>query len=106
MRKWREALIERLKRDPEEAEEYLNASLEAYDEDQDMGAFLLALKTLVEAKGGIQWLSEKTKLNRSQLYRMLSSSGNPTLQSLNLILPVVGMRLKIIRVQDNVLENR
>ncbi|MBT6120318.1 hypothetical protein HOH45_02500 [bacterium] len=102
MRKWRETLIEKLKYNPEEASEYLNAALEAYDEEQDMGAFLVALKTLVEAKGGIQWLSEKTKLNRSQLYRMLSSSGNPTLYSLNLILPVVGMRLKIIKAKENV----
>jgi len=75
----------------------LKASLEAFDEDQDTGAFLLALRTLVEAKGGIQWLSEKTKLNRSQLYRILSPKGNPTFNTLNLILPVVGMKLTITR---------
>lgn len=100
MRKWRNVLIERLKNDPKEAESYLKASLEAYQEDQDTGAFLLALKTLTEARGGIKKLSEKTHLNRTQLYRMFSPTGNPTLNSLNRVLPVLGMKLTIQKIDS------
>jgi len=95
MRKWRDVLVERLKNDQTEAEYYLKASLEEFAENQDTGAFLVALRTLVEARGGIKWLSERTHLNRTHLYRTLSPEGNPTIGSLNKILPEVGMKLTI-----------
>ncbi len=75
MKPWRdyqEDLIESLK-DPKEASAYLNAALL----DGDKKAFLLALKNVLEAQGGMTKVSERTKMNRVSLYKMLSRNGNP-----------------------------
>ena len=63
-------LIESL-RNPQEAEEYLNVALE----EEDPELFLLALRNVTEAQGGVARLAEKTKLNRESLYKMLSERG-------------------------------
>lgn len=83
-------LIEDL-RDPGEAEEYLNAALE----EEDPELFLVALRNVAEAQGGVAQLAEKTKLNRESLYRMLSERGNPELKSLDVLLRALGFRLAV-----------
>lgn len=91
-------LIESLK-DDNEAEAYLQVALEEYDEDGDYEAFMLALKNLAEAKGGINELSKKTHLNRQNLYRVLSKSGNPRLDTLSNIIHALGYRLTVAKVK-------
>lgn len=83
-------LIQSLK-DPREAEEYLNAALE----EDDPELFLLALRNVAEAQGGVAQLAEKTKLNRESLYRMLSERGNPEFRSLDALLHALGFRLSV-----------
>ncbi len=78
-------------RDPREAVEYLNAALE----DGDPEVFLLALRDVAEAQGGVAQLAEAAKLNRESLYRMLSDRGNPELRSLDALLHALGFRLSI-----------
>lgn len=39
--------------------------------------FLMALRNVADAHGGIGVLSDITTLNRQNLYRMLSEDGNP-----------------------------
>lgn len=87
---YQEYLIERL-RDPREAQEYLNAALE----EQDPELFLLALRNVAEAQGGVAQLAEKAKLNRESLYKMLSERGNPELKSLDALLHALGFRLAV-----------
>jgi probable addiction module antidote protein len=87
---YRESLLESL-RDPDEAAQYLNACLE----DEDPRVFLLALRDVADARGGIRALSADTRLNRESLYRMLSPSGNPSLDSLSTVLGACGLRLAI-----------
>src|SRR5271165_7034026 len=87
---YHQALMESLK-DPEEAAHYLSASLE----DEDARVFLLALRDVAEARGGIRTLSQDTDLNRESLYRMLSKAGNPSLGSLAAVLKACGLRLAI-----------
>lgn len=77
--------------DPREAAEYLNAALE----DGEPDVFLLAIRNVAEAQGGIAQIAEKTKLNRENLYRMLSERGNPELRSLDALLHALGFRLAI-----------
>ncbi|MEW6663809.1 MAG: addiction module antidote protein [Thermodesulfobacteriota bacterium] len=84
--------------DPEEATEYLTASLDGYEGDGNMEAFLLALRTVIDAQGGMTELARKTSLNRQNLYRTLSKNGNPRLQTLHEILNALGLRLSIDRV--------
>ncbi len=83
-------LIESL-RNPREAEDYLNAALE----EDDPELFLLALRNVAEAQGGVAQLADKTKLNRESLYKMLSERGNHELKSLNALLHALGFRLAV-----------
>ncbi len=83
-------LIESL-RNPGEAEHYLNAALE----EDDPELFLLALRNVAEAQGGLAQLADKTKLNRESLYKMLSERGNPELRSLDALLHALGFRLAV-----------
>ena len=83
-------LIESL-REVGEAEEYLNAALE----EDDPELFLLALRNVAEAQGGVAQLAEKAKLNRESLYKILSERGNPELRSLDALLHALGFRLAV-----------
>jgi probable addiction module antidote protein len=83
-------LIESLK-DPTEAAEYLNAALE----DGEPEVFLLALRDVVDSFGGMGKLAASTSLNRENLYRMLSTKGNPEFFSLSTVLNAVGFRLAV-----------
>jgi len=89
-RNYHDSLRESLK-DPKEAEAYLNASLE----ENDPELFLLALRNVAEAQGGMSKFAKKAKLNRESLYRMLSEEGNPQLDSLSQLLDVMGFRLAV-----------
>ena len=81
--------------DPQEATEYLKISLEEYEEDSNLEAFLLALRTVVEAQGGMTEFARKTALNRQSLYKTLSKDGNPRLQTLHTILHALGLKLSL-----------
>ena len=81
--------------DKGEAIAYLNVALEEYEEDHDTEVFMLALRNVAQAYGGISKLSEKTKLNREHLYRILSKRGNPRLATLDAVLRGLGFRLSI-----------
>ena len=81
--------------DPVRASTYLSVALEAYTEDQDTNAFLLALRDVAEAQGGLGKLAERTNLNRGHVYRTLSAEGNPRLDTMEKILHSLGFRLSI-----------
>lgn len=87
---YQEHLINGLK-NPHEAIAYLNAALE----DGHPEIFLLAVRNVAEAFGGISKVSKKTKLNRQNLYRMLSKKGNPEFDSLNRLLDSLGFKLAV-----------
>ncbi len=89
-RRYEEVLDEDLK-DPAEAVGYLNACLE----DGDPEVFLLALRDVARAQGGIAKLAEMTELNREHLYRILSENGNPAFSSLETLLDAMGFRLAV-----------
>ena len=89
-RNYKNHLIDSLK-DPTEAAEYLNAALE----DGEPEVFLLALRDVVDSYGGMAKLATSTSLNRENLYRMLSTKGNPEFFSLSTVLDAVGFRLAV-----------
>lgn len=76
--------------DPAIAADYLSIALEG----GVMEEFLLALRNVAEAHGGIGTISDITELNRQSLYKMLSDEGNPTLSSLLSIASALGLSLK------------
>ena len=75
--------------DPATAAAYINAAAQ----EDDPAAFLQALRAVAEATGGIAKVATRTKLNRQQLYRTLSGTGNPELRNLTKILDAAGLRL-------------
>ena len=87
---YQEDLIESLK-DSREAAAYLNAAME----EGDRALFLLALRNVAEAHGGMAAVSEKARLNRESLYRMLSKKGNPEIKSIFTLLHSMGLKLTI-----------
>jgi probable addiction module antidote protein len=87
---YQEDLIESLK-DPREAAAYLNAAME----EDDRAVFLLALRNVAEAHGGMASVAEKARLNRENLYRMLSEKGNPEIKSVLCLLRSMGLKLTI-----------
>lgn len=83
-------MLERL-RDPATAAAYINAAAH----EDDTSAFLQALRNVAEARGGLTKIATRAGLNRQQLYRTLSSAGNPELRSLTRILEATGLQLVV-----------
>jgi len=75
---------------PDEAAAYLDSALEENDQE----VFLLALRDIAEARG-FSSVAQEALLNRENLYRMLSSTGNPQLSSLIALLRSLGLRLAV-----------
>lgn len=87
---YKEHLLKQLQK-PKEAAAYLNAALQ----DDDPHVFLLALRDIAEAKGGMSWLADEADLNRENLYRTLSLNGNPRFFNLLAVLDAVGLEFSI-----------
>ncbi|GFE70202.1 DNA-binding protein [Chroococcus sp. FPU101] len=84
-RSYQEDLFEAL-RDPEEAQEYLNAALE----DVNPEVFLLALKDVIEANQNIM-----RSLHDNNKDEILSMQGSSELTNLQKVLSSLGYRLMI-----------
>ncbi len=83
--------------DPDEASAYLEAVLE----DGDNSALLVALRDVVDARGGVAELAAEKGLNRETLYRTLSEDGNPTLYTLSKVLEFAGLRVSILPMNED-----
>ena len=94
MKKFKDSLIERLK-DRDYASKYLSVALEEYEKDDNNEAFLVALRDVVEAQGGMSAISRRTSLNRSNLYAQLSEKGNPSFKTVDCILNKIGFKISI-----------
>ena len=77
------------------AASYLQVALDEYQNDNDLEAFLLALRHVAKAHGGMGKLSQKTCLSRESLYKTLSSKGNPKLQTISILLKELGFQFFI-----------
>lgn len=87
--------VAELREDRELAVEYLKAAMAELDNPEDRGACLLALRTVVEAYGGLGAVAAEAGISRETLYRTLSPKGNPTLKTLLAVLKTVGLRLSV-----------
>lgn len=87
---YQDYLLESLQ-DPKEAAGYLNAALD----ENDIELFLIALKNVVKAQGGVAKLSEKVHKSRTSLYKTLSKKGNPYLKNTNELLHAIGLQLSV-----------
>ena len=90
LKNYRKDLLGRLK-NPDYAAEYLDQVLA----ENDRAAFLVALKDVVEATGGMSEMAKRVGLTRPSLYKVFSKRGNPTLETLQAILEALGLRVTI-----------
>lgn len=90
-----EAIIRRLRKDPDFAAEYLKAALEDEDEPR---VLLIALRHLAQAQG-IAKVAKAAGIERESLYRALSVHGNPRLSTLVAVTKAIGLRLTVEAVQ-------
>jgi len=86
-----EAIVRRLRKDPEFATEYLRAALEDTD---DPRVLLLTLRHLSQA-AGIAKIAKTAGLQRESLYRALSPDGNPRLSTLVAVTKAIGLKLTV-----------
>ena len=94
---YHEELIEDLK-DHDEAVAYLNAAWEEslQEDEESQQLFLIALRTVAEAQGGLGKLAKKVHIRREQLYRVLSPKGNPCLKIIRILLSALGFNLRFV----------
>lgn len=81
-------LLKRLS-SPKYAAKYLKAAFQ----DGDEPAFLLALRNVVDAHGGVSKIASESDIARQHLHRILSEDGNPTLSTLKSVLHAVGINI-------------
>ena len=70
------------------------AYLDAYLEDGTPEELLRALNTIARSRGMTD-LARQTGVSREALYRALSESGNPTLDTLMRVMKALGVRLAV-----------
>ncbi|MDR5907118.1 MULTISPECIES: addiction module antidote protein [Halomonadaceae] len=85
------AVIEMLRDDPDMAIDYLRTAFDELDEEGGESAFLMALRHVVEAQGGMAVVAERAKVSRESLYRALSPKGNPTLRTMTAVIKATGI---------------
>jgi probable addiction module antidote protein len=93
-RSYKEHLIETLK-DPLEASAYLEACLEEALETKEFGIFLLAVRDVIEAQGGIADISERMEAGRESLYKSLTKESKPRFSTIMLALRACGFGMGI-----------
>jgi probable addiction module antidote protein len=77
-------------RDRDYAKGYLSAAAQ-----ESFETLLLALRDVAEAQKGMARVASEAKVNRENLYRMLSEEGNPRLSSLYAVLDALGFFIDI-----------
>jgi probable addiction module antidote protein len=100
MEKLKDYLKEQLK-DDDYVKEYINAALELYFEDHNKELFLVSLKGIIQAKGGVTEFSKHSHINRQHIYRMLSDKGNPSFENIGSLLIALGLKLQVNSINNH-----
>lgn len=82
-------------KDKNYAKLFLKEALDSAVESGEFEDFLISLKVMAGAKGGMSRLAKQTKLTRQSLYKALSPRGNPTLSTLDSVLKNLGYKLTL-----------
>ena len=90
-RNYREVLLADLREDPELAAEYITASIQ-----EGMDAFLVAIKDVIDARGGGTEFSAETGVPRESIYKMFKEGANPTIKNIVKALDFADLRLNIV----------
>jgi probable addiction module antidote protein len=93
-RNYQEFLLEQLQ-DHDFAVAYLNEALNESlkGDEESRKLFLMALRNVAEAQGGIGALAKKAHVGRESLYKTLSGTGNPKWHTLVSLCAAMGFNL-------------
>lgn len=86
-----ESLIQMFRGDPSLARDYLNDVLE----DGSDAEINLAIRLVTTALGGLPATARRAGVNATQLYRTLSTNGNPGFSNLRKVLAAIGLRFSV-----------
>ena len=87
-----QVMVKKLRSNPAFVAAYLQAALEDTD---DPKVWLVALRHLAAAKGGLAKIAKAAGIERESLYRALSPRGNLKLSTLMAVTRVMGMALTV-----------
>jgi probable addiction module antidote protein len=87
-----DVMIKQLRNDPVFAVEYLRAALEEEDDPQ---VLLIALRHVVEARGGIAKIAEQAGVKQEILRRSLAGRESPRLRLLLPVAKALGLKLSV-----------
>lgn len=79
-------------KDPQLAADMLNACLA----EGEMDEFLVALRQITKAFGGLHEVARATGLHEKTLYKSLNAAGNPTLKTLLKLADAMDMQLAFV----------
>jgi DNA-binding phage protein len=94
LRSWTELKKGRFRKNPNEAFEFLKASLE---ENGDMPELVIeAIREVSESLGlSIEQIAKKANKTPSTIHKALGKAGNPTLETLTAVLKTMGLKLSV-----------
>ena len=83
--------------DYNEAVAYLNIALEESlkSDKESQHLFLIALRNVAEAQGGVSQLAKKAHVGRESLYKALFETGNPKWHTLVSLILGLGLNLRL-----------
>jgi probable addiction module antidote protein len=95
-KKYEDWLLEKLK-DHDQAVAYLNDALEESlkGDEESQQLFLIALRNVAEAQGGVGALAKKAHVGRESLYKTLSGTSNPKWHTLVSLCVAMGLNLRL-----------
>ena len=77
-----------------ESREMITEYIQAAIEEDDPALLRLALADVAKAKG-MSGVAEQSQLNRQNLYKSLSATGNPSFDTVNKVMRAFGMKLQV-----------
>lgn len=86
-----EVVAEMLRADPA----FRVAMINEVMSDGDYADMLILLRQLTLAEGGMKVIAERTGLNETALYRLMSAEGNPSLKNLAKVLDSLNLQLAV-----------
>lgn len=92
-----EVVAEMLRTDPEFRAAMINEAMR----DGDHSDMLILLRQLTLAEGGMKVIAQRTGLNETALYRLMSVDGNPSLKNLSKVLDSLNLQLAVVAKHED-----
>lgn len=92
-----EVVAEMLRTDPEFRAAMINEAMR----DGDHSDMLILLRQLTLAEGGMKVIAQRTGLNETALYRLMSADGNPSLKNLSKVLDSLNLQLSVVAKHED-----